>query len=53
MDEIPYEKGSYYIFDRGYNDFGRLYLIRQLETNFLIVHFLVDSSDNLWFFVCE
>ncbi|GEM_PF-4500913 len=31
MDEIPYEKGSYYIFDRGYNDFGRLYLIQQLE----------------------
>lgn len=36
MDEIPYEKGSYYIFDRGYNDFSRLYLIRQLESYFVV-----------------
>ena len=36
MDEIPYEKGSYYIFDRGYNDFSRLYLIRQLGANFVV-----------------
>ena len=36
MDEIPYEKGSYYIFDRGYNDFSRLYLIRQLEAYFVV-----------------
>ncbi len=25
MDNIPYEKGSYYIFDKGYNDFERLF----------------------------
>ena len=25
MDEIPYQAGSFYIFDRGYNDFSRLY----------------------------
>ena len=25
MDAIPYEAGSYYIFDRGYNDFKRLH----------------------------
>ena len=36
MDEIPYERGSYYIFDRGYNDFSRLYLIRQLEAYFVV-----------------
>lgn len=25
MDVIPYEQGSYYVFDRGNNDFKRLY----------------------------
>jgi transposase len=28
MDFINYQKGSYYIFDRGYNDFARLYKIQ-------------------------
>jgi hypothetical protein len=27
MDYIDYQRGSYYIFDRGYNDFARLYNI--------------------------
>ena len=27
MDEIPYEENSFYIFDRGYNDFKRLHNI--------------------------
>jgi hypothetical protein len=36
MDEIPYERGAYYIFDRGHNDFSRLYLIRQLEAYFVV-----------------
>jgi len=27
MDELFYEAGAYYIFDRGYNDFTRLYVI--------------------------
>ncbi len=36
MDHIPYERGSYYIFDRGYNDFERLYRIKNLEANFVV-----------------
>lgn len=36
INEIPYERGSYYIFDRGYNDFSRLNLIRQLEAYFVV-----------------
>ena len=27
MDFINYQSGAYYIFDRGYNDFARLYKI--------------------------
>lgn len=44
MDQIPYEKGSYYIFDRGYNDFERLYRIKNLEA-----HFVVRARDKLGF----
>lgn len=36
MPEIPYEKGAYYIFDRGYNDFANLYKIEQIEATFVI-----------------
>ena len=36
MDEIPYEPGSYYIFDRGYNDFSRLYRIECTESFFVV-----------------
>ena len=36
MDEIPYEPGAYYIFDRGYNDFGRLYRIDCTESFFVV-----------------
>lgn len=36
MDEIPYESGAYYIFDRGYNDFKRLYNIHCIEAKFVI-----------------
>ena len=36
MDEIPYESGSYYIFDRGYNDYNRLYTIHQIGAFFVI-----------------
>lgn len=36
MDEIPYEPGSYYIFDRGYNDFCRLYRIECMESFFVV-----------------
>ena len=36
MDVIPYEIGSYYVFDRGYNDFKRLYKIKTLDSFFVI-----------------
>ena len=36
MDEIPYEVGSYYIFDRGYNDYARLYAIHKLGATFVV-----------------
>ena len=36
MDELTYEKGSFYIFDRGYIDFERLYHIHQNESFFVI-----------------
>lgn len=34
MDVIPYEQGSYYIFDRAYNDFRRLFKIHTIEALF-------------------
>lgn len=36
MPEIPYEKGAYYIFDRGYNDFSDLFNIEQIEATFVV-----------------
>ena len=42
MDVIPYEPGSFYIFDRGYNDFKRLYRINMLGS-----FFVIRSKDNL------
>lgn len=36
MDEIPYESGAYYIFDRGYNDFKRLHKIHCIDAKFVI-----------------
>ena len=42
MPEIPYEPGAYYIFDRGYNDFGNLYRIHQIDA-----HFVVRAKRNL------
>ena len=44
MDHIPYERGSYYIFDRGYNDFERLYRIHKIEA-----YFVLRARDNLKF----
>jgi hypothetical protein len=35
MDYIDYQVGSYYIFDRGYNDFARLYNIHKHEAFFV------------------
>ena len=42
MDELTYELGAYYIFDRGYNDFCRLYRIACTES-----HFVVRAEKNL------
>ena len=36
MIEIPYEPSSYYIFDRGYNNFKILYKIHQIEAYFVV-----------------
>jgi hypothetical protein len=44
MDVIPYETGAYYIFDRGYVDYSRLYKI-----NLLLAYFVVRAKSNLKF----
>ena len=36
MKEIPYEPGSYYIFDRAYNNFKMLYKIHQIGAFFVV-----------------
>ena len=36
MDVIPYETGAYYVFDRGYIDYSRLYKINQLSASFVV-----------------
>ena len=36
MDETPYEVGAFYIFDRGYNDYSRLYTIHRLGATFVL-----------------
>ena len=36
MIEIPYDPSSYYIFDRGYNNFKILYKIHQIEAYFVV-----------------
>lgn len=36
MDVIPYEPGSYYIFDRAYNSFKMLYEIHRIDAFFVI-----------------
>ena len=36
MDGIPYEPFAYYIFDRGYNDFERLYTINAISSYFVV-----------------
>lgn len=42
MKEIPYESGSYYIFDRAYNNFKMLYKIHQIGA-----HFVIRAKTNL------
>ena len=36
MPEIPYETGAYYVYDRGYNNFGELYRIQRMESFFVV-----------------
>lgn len=36
MKEIPYESGSYYVFDRAYNNFKMLYKIHQIGAFFVV-----------------
>ncbi len=36
MDAIPYEESSFYIFDRGYNDFRRLHNINGIGAYFVV-----------------
>lgn len=53
MDFIPYEKGSYYVFDRAYNDFRRLSNIDKAECFFVvraksnILYEVVSARENL------
>jgi hypothetical protein len=44
MDLIPYEQGAYYIFDRGYIDFTRLFKITILSA-----YFVVRAKSNIKF----
>jgi Domain of unknown function (DUF4372)/Transposase DDE domain len=44
MDLLYYEVGGYYIFDRGYNDFARLFKINQCSA-----YFVSRPKDNLQF----
>ena len=36
MDAIPYEENSFYIFDRGYNDFQKLHNIHSVNAYFVV-----------------
>ena len=36
MDVITYESGSFYVFDRAYNDYHRLYKINMMESLFVV-----------------
>ena len=44
MSEIPYESGSYYIFDRAYNSFKALYQIHNIKA-----YFVVRAKKNIQF----
>ena len=44
MDELTYEPGSFYIFDRGYVDFERLFVIHESRS-----YFVIRAKNNLKF----
>ena len=48
MKEIPYESGSYYVFDRGYNAFKELFKIHLQES-----FFVVQAKKNLQYKCCK
>ncbi len=48
MKNIPYEYGSYYVFDRGYNAFKELFKIHQHES-----FFVVRAKKNLQYKCCK
>ena len=48
MKEIPYESGSYYVFDRGYNAFKELFKIHQHGS-----FFVVRAKKNLQYKCCK
>ncbi|MBR2367700.1 MAG: IS4 family transposase [Alistipes sp.] len=48
ISEIPYETGSYYIFDRAYNKLSQLYSIDQIG-----VYFIVRAKKNLQYKVIK
>jgi hypothetical protein len=51
MDLIPYESGSYYIFDRAYMDTKNLFLINNIGAYFVVrektaMHYIVEQDRN-------
>jgi hypothetical protein len=48
MDQIRYEAGSIYVFDRGYLDFTRLFRIQSA-----LAHFVIRAKRNTQFYVLE
>jgi hypothetical protein len=48
MDELPVGAGDYFVFDRGYVDFGRLHRIAKAEA-----WFVIRAKCNTRFYVCE
>ena len=48
MSEIPYETGSYYIFDRAYNKFSQLFSINQIGA-----YFVVRAKKNLQYTIIK
>lgn len=48
MDEIPYEQHAYYIFDKGYYDWRRLYNINTLQA-----YFVIREKDNIQYEIID
>lgn len=48
MDQMHIEAGSIYVFDRGYLDFARLFIIESANA-----YFVIRAKSNTRFYVCE